>query len=61
MNQIYYESSTPSTVDSESENMLPEPPIENMESSTDELTKDDNNNSKYQSESDPDWLSRIQS
>ena len=57
----YYESSTPSTVDSESENTLPEPPTENMESSTDELTKDDNNNSKHQSESDPDWLSRMQS
>ena len=57
----YYESSTPSTVDSESENTLPEPPTENMEPSTDELTKDGNNNSKHQSESDPDWLSRMQS
>ena len=53
------EPTTPGTIDSEPENTLPEPPIGNMESSTQESTKD-NNNSKHQSESEPDWLSRMQ-
>ena len=53
------ESTTPVTIDSEPENTLPEPPVGNIESSTQESTKD-GDNSKYQSESDPDWLSRMQ-
>ena len=53
------EPTTPGTIDSEPENTLPEPPVGNMESSTQESTKD-NNNSKHQSESEPDWLSRMQ-
>jgi len=53
------ESTTPVTIDSEPENTLPEPPVGNIESSTQESTKD-GDDSKYQSESDPDWLSRMQ-
>jgi len=51
---------TPGTIDSEPENTLPEPPVGNMESSTQESIKDVDD-SKHQSESDPDWLSRMQS
>ena len=54
------EPTTPGTIDSEPENTLPEPPVGNMESSTQESIKDADD-SKHQSESDPDWLSRIQS
>ena len=43
----------------ESDNTLPEPPVGNMESSTQEATKD-RDDSKYQSKPDPDWLSRMQ-
>mgnify|MGYP001391488845 FL=1 len=53
------EQTIPGTIDSEPENTLPEPPVGNMESSTQESTKD-SNDSKYQSESNPDWLSRMQ-
>ena len=55
----HYEPTTPVTVDSEPENTLPEPPVGNMESSTQESTKDDDD-SKHQSEYNPDWLSRMQ-
>ena len=55
----HYEPTTPVTVDSEPENTLPEPPVGNMESSTQESTKD-SDDSKHQSESDLDWLSRMQ-
>ena len=56
----HYEPTTPVTVDSEPENTLPEPPVGNTESSTQESTKDDGD-SKHQSEYNPDWLSRMQS
>jgi len=56
----HYEPATPVTIDSEPENTLPEPPVGNMESTTQESTED-SGESKYQSESDPDWLSRMQS
>ncbi|MCH2407383.1 MAG: CdvA-like protein, partial [Candidatus Nitrosopelagicus sp.] len=55
----HYEPTTPVTVDSEPENTLPEPPVGNTESSTQESTKDDDD-SKHQSEYNPDWLSRMQ-
>ena len=56
----HYEPATPVTIDSEPENTLPEPPVGNTESSTQESTKDDGD-SKHQSEYNPDWLSRMQS
>ena len=56
----HYESTTPVTVDPKPENTLPEPPVGNTESSTQESTKDDDD-SKHQSEYNPDWLSRMQS
>ena len=56
----HYEPTIPVTVDSEPENTLPEPPVGNTESSTQESTKDDDD-SKHQSEYNPDWLSRMQS
>ena len=56
----HYEPTTPVTVDSEPENTLPEPPVGNTESSTQESTKDDDD-PKHQSEYNPDWLSRMQS
>ena len=55
----HYEPTTPVAIDSEPENTLPEPPIGNMESSTQESTENDDD-SKHQSKSDPDWLSRMQ-
>ena len=55
----HYEPATPVTIDSEPKNILPEPPVGNMESSTQEATKD-RDDSKYQSKPDPDWLSRMQ-
>tara|TARA_B100001765_G_scaffold210829_1_gene172625 strand:+ start:1 stop:810 length:810 start_codon:yes stop_codon:yes gene_type:complete len=54
-----YEPTTPVAIDSEPENTLPEPPVANMESSTQESTENDDD-SKHQSKSDPDWLSRMQ-
>ena len=53
------ESSVSATVDSEPESLLPEPPVENMEPVTEESAKD-SNDSENQSESDSDWLSRMQ-
>jgi hypothetical protein len=51
--------STTTTVEPQSENSLPEPPVKNIESSRQELTEH-NNDSERQSESDSDWLSRMQ-
>ena len=53
------ESSAPATVNSEPESLLPEPPVENMETVTEESVKD-SNDSDNQSKSDSDWLSRMQ-
>ena len=55
----HHESSVSATVDSEPESLLPEPPVENMEPVTEESAKD-SNDSENQSESDSDWLSRMQ-
>ena len=55
----HYEPATSATVDPESESSLPEPPVENIEQPTQESTNygDD---SECQSDSDSDWLSRMQ-
>ena len=55
----HYEPTTPITVDSEPESSLPEPPVETMESSIQESTKE-GDDSECQSESDSGWLSRLQ-
>jgi len=55
----HYEPTTPITVDSEPESSLPEPPVEIMESSIQESTKE-GDDSECQSESDSSWLSRLQ-
>ena len=56
----HHEPTTPVTIDSEPKNILPEPPVGNMESPTQESIKN-GDDSQHQSESDPDWLSRMQS
>ena len=55
----HYEPAASATVDPESESSLPEPPVENIEQPTQESTNygDD---SECQSDSDSDWLSRMQ-
>ena len=54
-----YQPSASTTVDSEPESTLPEPPVENIEPPIQE-SPNDSNNSEYQTESESDWLSRMQ-
>jgi DNA-binding transcriptional MerR regulator len=54
-----YQPSASTTVDSEPESTLPEPPVENIEPPIQE-SPNDSNNSECQTESESDWLSRMQ-